>query len=420
MSGGLNVVSTRLLSDGWLGSSRRRAPRNRAPCAVADQPCASRPGSNSRPSRVAPRRSGFTLLEVLLTLMLASLVLVVLGMAVDFQLRVVDRGRGDVEEAQLARVLLHRIANDLRGAIPYDPLDIEGLVAEVIASTADSAEEAVAAYGDAGSAEGAEDSSRGGSSEGSSQDSQGSQNSAPEASDSEPTEDAESDQASGTGESVLPRSVPGLYGESEWLQVDVGRLPRLDQFDYLLTQSAGSTTVDRLSDVKTVTYYVVPPEEGAVDLAADVTESSSGLVRRELDRAVASYGSEAGQPDMESDAAPLAPEVSAIAFRYYDGTEWVDSWDSAEAGSLPAAVEITISIMPFGRQRTSSWQRSTSDYATEEEATVTRSLIVHLRAAAASSGGGTSDETSDETEATTETSESASNDSDSPSEEATR
>ncbi len=399
-------MSGRLVSPHVRHSGRHgrlaRAPvetRARRPCHPAAVPC------------------GFTLLEVLLTLLLASLVLVALGMAVDFQLRVVDRGRGDVEEAQLARVLLHRIANDLRGAIPYDPLDIEGLVAEVIASTADSAEEAVEAYGDTGGTAGEDDSSRGGSS---GESSEGSQDSAPDASDTETTEDSEFDETSGTGESALPRTTPGLYGESDWLQVDVGRLPRLDQFDYLLTQSTGSTTVDRLSDVKTVTYYVIPPEDGAVDPQADLTESSTGLVRRELDRAVASYGSEAGQPDTESDATPLAPEVSAIAFRYSDGTEWLDSWDSGEAGALPAAVEITISIMPFGRQRTASWQRSSSDYTTEEGATITRSLVVHLRAAAASSGGGASEETYDETEETTETSESASSDSDSRSEEPTR
>ena len=391
----------------------------RAPArALARRQC--HPTRNRRPSYVDPRRCGFTLLEVLLTLLLASLVLTALGMAVDFQLRVVDRGRGDVEETQLARVLLSRIANDLRGAVPYDPLGIEGLVAEVAASTDVSAEDVVAQYGDTAGLTGEDNSSPTDTSDNSSE---RGQDSASEASGSELTGDSGLDETSGSGESALPRSVPGVYGESDWLQVDVGRLPRLDQFDYLLAATAGSTTVDRLSDVKTVTYYVIPPEDGAVDSLADGTELSSGLVRRELDRAVSSYGSESGQPDTDSDATPLAPEVSAIAFRYSDGTEWVDSWDSDEAGALPVAVEITISIMSFGRQRASSSRVSANEYASEEQATVTRSLVVHLRAAEASSAGGTSEETYDETETTTETtetSESDSSESDSPSEEPTR
>jgi hypothetical protein len=341
-------------------------------------------------------------------------------MAVDFQWRVVDRGRGDVEEAQLARVLLSRIANDLRGAVPYDPLDIEGLVAEVAASTAASAEEAAAGIADTVGAQGSSDGSAPTSSGESPQGDQDSTLGQLGAEGTEDMEDMEYDEASGSGESALPRTIPGVYGESDWLQVDVGRLPRLDQFDYLLTTTDDLTTVDRLSDVKTVTYYVIPPEEDTVDFTVDPTEASSGLVRREQDRAASAYAGGAGQPDTDSDATPLAPEVSAIAFRYHDGTEWVDSWDSGEAGSLPRAVEITISIMAFGRKRTSSWQRSSGSETSELDATVTRSLIVHLRAAEASSTGGTMDETYDETETTSETSESGSSESDSPPEEASR
>ena len=363
----------------------------------------------------------FTLLEVLLSLSLASLVLVALGMAVDFQWRVVDRGRGDVEEAQLARVLLSRMANDLRGAIPYDPLDIEGLVAEVMASTAESAEEAAGEISDMMGGEGAGDSAlQGNFPEGGSDDSsQAAQDSTLGQSGGEGAEEMAYEEESGTGQSALPRTIPGVYGESDWLQVDVGRLPRLDQFDYLLTTTEDST-IDRLSDVKTVTYYVIPPDDD-VDLTLDPTEATSGLVRRELDRAASAYAGEAGQPNTDSDATPLSPEVSAIAFRYHDGTEWVDSWDSDEMGSLPVAVEITITIMDFGRRRASTtWQRSSGSDVSELDTTVTRTLIVHLRAAEVSSTGGTTDETYEDTEATTETTESASGQSDSSSEEPTR
>ena len=354
---------------------------------------------------------GFTLLEVLLTLLLTSLVLVALAMAVDFQLRVVDKSRGNVEEAQLARVLLHRIANDLRGAVAYDPLEMEKLVQEAVSSAAGSVEGAISAA--AGSAEGATESASEGAA-----DKEASQQ---QDSDLEDVDDSQSEETDAEAESAVPRSVPGVYGESDWLQVDVSRLPRLDQFQYLVSSTEGSTTVDRLSDVKTVSYYVIASEDGG-GYAEDGT-ASSGLVRRELDRAVSSWASDQGQLDQtDSDVTPIAPEVSAIEFSYSDGTEWVDSWDSDEAGALPVAVQITLTITPnlVDDSQSSSLQMSTDAIASEEEEySLTYRLVVHLLAAEASSG---EDETYDETydEAEASGTESGSSESGSPGEEPTR
>jgi prepilin-type N-terminal cleavage/methylation domain-containing protein len=64
------------------------------------------------------RRRAFTLLEVILALALAAVVLGLLAMAVEIHLRVADKSRFRVEEAQLARTLLERIAEDLRNAVP--------------------------------------------------------------------------------------------------------------------------------------------------------------------------------------------------------------------------------------------------------------------------------------------------------------
>ena len=46
---------------------------------------------------VKPFRGGFTLMEVLLALLLASLVMMVLGMAISVHLRVTEAGRSRVE-----------------------------------------------------------------------------------------------------------------------------------------------------------------------------------------------------------------------------------------------------------------------------------------------------------------------------------
>ena len=38
----------------------------------------------------------------------------------------------------------------------------------------------------------------------------------------------------------------------------------------------------------------------------------------------------------------LASEVREIEFRYWDGVAWTGTWDSAQLGELPAAVEVAI------------------------------------------------------------------------------
>jgi type II secretion system protein J len=38
----------------------------------------------------------------------------------------------------------------------------------------------------------------------------------------------------------------------------------------------------------------------------------------------------------------LAPWVTQLSFRYFDGSDWVDSWDSSVRRSLPIMVEISI------------------------------------------------------------------------------
>ena len=81
-------------------------------------------------------RAGFSLLELLLALALSGLILFACSMAVDLHLRVLDSRRTNLEEAQLARSVLNMIANDLRGTLRYEKVDmsaIQQLVADSIA-----------------------------------------------------------------------------------------------------------------------------------------------------------------------------------------------------------------------------------------------------------------------------------------------
>ena len=69
--------------------------------------------------------------------------------------------------------------------------------------------------------------------------------------------------------------------------------------------------------------------------------------------------------DMETDLKPIAPEVAAIEFHYYDGNEICDYWDMEERHVLPLAVEIAIQLKPKSEK-------------SKGDAPVTYRLLVHL------------------------------------------
>lgn len=278
----------------------------------------------SRRSKVAAdgprRRSAFTLLELLVALGLVTILLAALGAAIDFHYRVVQKARDQVEEAQLARALLDRIAKDIRGAVPYDPVNFEKLIPGLVTQ---GGQGGLSALGEAAGL----DSELFG----------------------ELTGETEGTTLGGDWTTTtLPRTVPGLYGGSDWIEVDVSRLPRPDQLSSEILLASEGMLVDRVSDVKTVAYFVVSPEETinyTFSQAPGVTgfEEQGGLVRRELDRAVTAWAAQAGELDaIDQQLEPIAPEVAAIQFAYFDGTQWIDSWDSDAQGCLPKAVEVRL------------------------------------------------------------------------------
>lgn len=47
-----------------------------------------------------------------------------------------------------------------------------------------------------------------------------------------------------------------------------------------------------------------------------------------------------------ADSVVISALVRSLGFRYFDGTEWLDSWDSNITGRLPYQVEITVKVGP--------------------------------------------------------------------------
>ncbi len=65
------------------------------------------------------QRAGFTLFELILAIALSAVLLALVGTAITLYLTRIDAGNSRVEEAQLARSILAKIAEDIRGATIY-------------------------------------------------------------------------------------------------------------------------------------------------------------------------------------------------------------------------------------------------------------------------------------------------------------
>jgi len=328
------------------------------------------------------RRPGFTLLEIMLVLVITGILVAAIAAAINIHLRVSEVGRNEVEQAQLARVVLRRIGDDLRAAVPY----VEPVESDAGATSAEVEAAIAAASSTTGGTSGASTSSSGGStssgstssgsssSGGSSSSSGGSSgsgvqtlqtlgtlsalkpqsaSSSSSGSSSGSTGGSASGGASGSGssssssgkstssgsesetsEETSTTVKPGIYGDQYTLQVDVSRAPRLG----IGLPPAG---LDAPGDVKTVGYYIAPVP-GAIDALG---QPVMGLYRQSSDKAVASFDASAGTT-AASAAQLLVEEVAAIEFRYFDGTTWQTSWDSS-GGSLPKAVEVAITTLTY-------------------------------------------------------------------------
>jgi hypothetical protein len=279
-----------------------------------------------------------TLMEVLLTLALSAVVVMLLVYAIDMHLRMLDVRRTNVEQAQLARAVLQIMANDIRGALQSDPVDFSSAGELLGAGNIDVSDLEIGGDEDTGDALEEVDL---------------------DALEDSPTVDIATN-------SDTP-ALPGLYGNRYELRVDVSRLPRPDQYVASLTVDADGPT-DIPSEVKTVAYYLYSSEAGRDStVLADTALSGGmaslspndtprGLVRRDQSRILTQWAAENGGLDtLRRGTVLLAEEVTHLEFRYFDGTEWLEQWDTQEEGGLPVAVQIEI------------WVASPSEIARREE-----------------------------------------------------
>ncbi|MEE3370433.1 MAG: type II secretion system protein GspJ [Planctomycetota bacterium] len=281
---------------------------------------------------------GMTLLELMLALSLSALIFVAIGMAMDLNVRAMDVRQGNVEEAQLARAILKRISDDLRGAVR--PSNVE-------------TEEAQQMTEGAVDSEGAGDSSAPDTDAGTGPATPPDVSSVDMATEDGATGDAATEVVTEDASSLVPPPQLGVYGTQYQLQVDVSRLPRPDEYNPVMSSTQDFQVLDIPSDIKSVAYYLQAPQM-LDDVDADTIRFSrqedqlaGGLVRRELDRSMARYAAEMGDTTiLAMTGEVLAPEVTSLEFQYFDGLAWLTAWDSASMQGLPQAVRVILTIRP--------------------------------------------------------------------------
>ena len=261
------------------------------------------------PSSTGPtinRRAAFTLLEVVLAIGLTATLLALLSTAIDLYLNRVETTRSKVEAAQVARTLLNRMAEDIRAVRYYAP-------------------------------------KRSGAAAG-----------------------------SGVGSNSQTESaaqVVGLFGTQSELRVD--RMARWNWQRMTREVDATEITPAELMPLSVRYSYgdgktMLANELAASGLAAENAPLTgyAGLYHQQTPTAAAKYQASATGVNLTtlSGSSPelLAPEVLGIEFAYFDGQQWLDSWDSAASNGLPVAVEIELSMLmePFEiAQSTTSLER---------------------------------------------------------------
>jgi type II secretory pathway component PulJ len=258
-------------------------------------------------SRHLPNRSGFSLLEVMLSLTLAIILLGAIFTAMDQSWRLTASGREEMERSQVARALLRKMTLDIR-SVMFSPPPLTAIEAETSSSTSESTSSSSQTNSQSTSSTNSTNSTT--------------------ATDAAATETT-------TQETPSAKSL-GVRGNAQRLELHVSRARRDLEFSKSVD---GENMQSRTSDLFAVTYSLA--------LAGSGSSASAGLVRSEGDRLVVQMTEDkGGTAEQASKSQSLAPEVAALQFRYFDGATWYETWDSQEAGYLPRAIEVSIGFAP--------------------------------------------------------------------------
>jgi prepilin-type N-terminal cleavage/methylation domain-containing protein len=269
-------------------------------------------------------RSGYTLLEVVLALAIATMLLSALYVALNVQLRSAQSGRDTVEHATLTRVLFHRFDADIASSINLaDPARFR--IAAATAAAAANAQSSSSGTS-AASSSGTNSSTTSGTNSGTTSGATTTtvSNSALASTNflsatmSTPGSTTSTSTINGTNSALTTSTdavvVPmGVVGDNSTLTLYMSRVPK----EVWPTQN--SDNVQLVSDLRRVTYWMA---------------SGGGLARQEV-KVVTSADAAPGQTPVGGDEKQhvISPEVHTLQFTYFDGSNWKDSWDATTVGA---------------------------------------------------------------------------------------
>lgn len=286
-----------------------------------------------RLSRRADVSRGFTLLEIVLALGLASLLLAALYTALQMHWSSSALGHVEMERSQVARALFRRIETDLRAVVFRDTA--------LTSSTDD------ASSSSTGSTSSGSTSSSGSTTGSSSSTSSGSSTSGGSTGSSSTGSSSSSTDSSSTTTENYSTQKTGLFGDSQTLVVHCSLPSRAANGGSVDATAAGYSG----GDMQSVAYFLAGSGSTLAQQLSGSGPSSlgqvSGLSRLQGDRMAMQAADESGDlSSMASGVKLLAPEVASISFEYFDGVSWTTTWDSATSNSIPNAVRITIDFQP--------------------------------------------------------------------------
>jgi prepilin-type N-terminal cleavage/methylation domain-containing protein len=272
-------------------------------------------------------RPGFTLLEVMLSMAIGILLLSALYVAVDTQLKSAQAAREIVEQSTLARTLLTRMADDIAATIQLsDPGRFR--------NQQNAANGNGMGTGGMGTGTGTGAGTGTGTGTGT-----GMGTGMATGGTGAGTTGTTGTTDTGNTNTV---SIPlGLIGDSSTLHMYVTALPRE------LVHFGASDLVPPLSDTRRISYWLVGGGDGP----------GGGLAKQEVQPVTsddALNNLPPGSVGNENDYI-IADEVRSLTFSYFDGTNWNDTWDSAQPGpdgvtpmGPPRAVSIEIGLPGVG------------------------------------------------------------------------
>ena len=253
----------------------------------------------------ARHRSGFTLFEVLLASGLSVLLLVAVYGALDLHWKYSTAGRDGIEQSQLARALFQKIATDIR---------------EVVYLEKNSQEE-----------------------EDDSDDTNG---------DTDNSEQVV--QIGGIAEEFSESGI-GIVGNAETLVLHVNK-PGHELTDRQQLESSHAWA-QTTSGLQLVAWFgnrmelrqlwgLMNGETSSPLVRSHRTEDVAGIARFKHEwRTLGLDLKKRDAKSLEQFRELIAEEVSELGFRYFDGVEWLESWDSVLNESLPRAIEISIGFL---------------------------------------------------------------------------